>query len=232
MGVKWLGASLIALIAASASGCAVLGTDTLADAARSSFADGMSPQINAQLIRLRGVPFGQLYMRFVGKEEAVFLLSEQNLQGGYDLWVGSGGVKLAMQGPNIHHTEGLLVDVTASQPLRDGAIWAYLRGETDEIRPQGPAVIWMTTSDAEGWAEHTATVESIEEVLYSGFAYTGLALKVEESVTVTGRRGAFRRLYWIEPRTRALLRMSTPIGLDARPVVLEWIRVPDRTDAR
>jgi hypothetical protein len=229
---RWLGAGLLALSALSTSGCAVFGTETLAEAARSSFADGMSPQIREQLIRLRDVPYGQLYMRFVGKEEAVFLLSEQNLQGGYDVWVGSAGVKLAMQGPFIHHTEGLLVDVTASQPVRDGAIWAYLRGETDEIRPQSPSVVWMKTSDTADWVEHTATVESIQEVLYSGFAYTGLALKIEERVSVTGLRGEFRRVYWIEPRTRSLLRMITPIGRDDRSIVLEWIRVPDRTAAR
>jgi hypothetical protein len=227
-----IGASLLVLSALSTSGCAVFGTETLAEAARTAFSDEMSPAIKYQLTRLRSVPFAQLYVRFVGKEEAVFLLGEQNIPGGYDLWVGSAGVKLAMQGPNIHFTDGLLVDITAAQPVRDGAVWAFLRGETDEIRPQSPSAIWMTTSDAEDWVEQTATVESIQEVLYSGFAYTGLAIKVEERVSVTGRRGEFRRLYWIEPRTRSLLRMSTQIGLDDRPIVLEWIRVPDRSDAR
>jgi hypothetical protein len=226
------GAGLLGLAAMSTSGCAVFGTETLAEAARTAFSDEMSPAIKTQLTRLRSVPFAQLYVRFVGKEEAVFLLAEQNVPGGHDLWIGSAGVKLAMQGPNILYTEGLLVDITAAQPVRDGAVWAFLRGETDEIRPQSAAVVWMTTSDTEGWVEQTATVESIQEVLYAGFAYTGLAIKVEERVQVTGRRGEFRRLYWIEPRTRALLRMSTQIGTDDRPIVLEWIRVPDRADSR
>jgi hypothetical protein len=229
---RFIGVGLLSIAALSTSGCAVFGTETLADAARSSLSDEMSPEIKMQLMRLRSVQFAQLYVRFVGKEEAVFLLGEQNIPGGYDLWIGSAGVRLAMQGPNIHHTEGLLVDITASQPVRDGAVWAYLRNETDEIRPQSPSVVWLTTSDSEGWLEQTATVESIQEVLYSGFAYTGLAIKVEERVRVTGRRGEFRRLYWIEPRTRALLRMSTQIGADDRPIVLEWIRVPDRADTR
>lgn len=232
MSADRIAAWILLLSSALLSGCNLFGTQKVVDAARVSFSSDMSPEIRRQLERLRDVPYGQLYVRYSGQEEAVFLLAEQNLPGGYDLWIGSSGVKLAMQGASVRYTEGMLTDITASQSVRNGSVAVFLRRESDEIRPQDPSIVWLKTSESDQWVEQTAVVESIEEVLYAGMAYTGTVLKVVERVWVTGQRGDFERLLWIEPRTRSLLRMSTRIGTDDRPIVLEWVRVPDRADPR
>ncbi|MGB0219090.1 MAG: YjbF family lipoprotein [Sinimarinibacterium flocculans] len=223
----------VTLVGILLSGCnALVGTSGLVDAARDVFSDDISPEIRAQLRGLRDIPYAQLYVRFAGTEEAVFLLAEQKLPGGQDLWIGSGGVKLAMQGPHVRFTDGMVIDIIESESVRDGAVWAFLQGETDEIQPYDPSVVWIKTSESREWIEQRAVAEQVQEVIYQGFAYTGPAIKISERVQVTGQRGEFRRLYWIEPRTRSLLRMSTQIGTDSRPIVLEWVRTPDRRDSR
>jgi hypothetical protein len=220
------------LLATLLGGCNMLGFGGLVEATRDTFSNDMSPEIRTMLQRLRDVPYAQLYVRYAGTEEAVFLLAEQKLPGGQDLWIGSSGVRLTMQGPNIRFTDGMIIDIEGSESVRDGAVRSFLLGETDEIQPYDPSVTWLKTSEAEDWIELRAVADQVQEVVYQGFAYTGPALKVTERVQVTGQRGEFRRLYWIEPRTRALLRMTTQIGADSRPIILEWVRTPDRRDER
>ncbi|MES0872495.1 hypothetical protein [Sinimarinibacterium thermocellulolyticum] len=231
-GARFVVALGVLLVAAPLTGCNTLGIGGIVEAARDTLADDMSPEIRTYLRRLHDMPYAQLYVRYAGTEEAVFLLAEQKLAGGQDLWIGGGGVKLALQGPHIRYSDGMIIDIEASEPVRDGAVWSYLQGETDEIQPHDPSVIWLKTSESEHWIEQRALAEQVQEVAYQGYAYAGPALEVSERVQVTGQRGQFRRLYWIEPRSRTLLRVRTQIGTDSRPIVIEWLRVPDRRDTR
>lgn len=231
-GRRLAAAVVLVLVAGAVSGCAVGGVGMVVEAARESFADEMSPRIKRELSRLQEMPYAQLYARFPDREEAVFLLAEQNPDLGQDLWIGSGGVSLAMEGPNIRYTQGLSTDITASESVRDGAVALHMKRKVNEVLPTEASVLWLHAAAATDWLEQIGTIERVQEVYYQGFAYTGPAIRVSERVRTTGKAGSFRRVFWIEPRTRSLLRMETRIWPESRPIVLEWVRVPNRADAR
>ncbi|MDP9141791.1 MAG: YjbF family lipoprotein [Pseudomonadota bacterium] len=204
----------------------------MTEAAQQTFAEGMSPAMRARIETTIDAPYAQLYVRLTGQEELVLILAEQKVGHSGDLWIGGGGVKLFIDNSLIRHSEGLLTDIVRTEVLRAGPVSAYLRGEVDVIDRHSPSVVWMQTSQSPEWIEQVAQVVRVQDVSFSSLAYQGPAIEVVERVQVTGLRENFDRVLWIEPRTRALLRMSTKMGKADSPLLLEWVRLPDRSDNR
>lgn len=228
-----LGAATLAAVSLTAGCVAAPGyVELLKEAVTESFVEGMSAPVRNRLNQLREVPYAQLYVRSLSGEEAVFILAEQDRASGYDLWIGSSGVTFVMDRLYLRHTDGLLVDVEGSELVREGALLRYLHGEDVRIDVGDSSVMWLRTSASVEWQEQIGAIQSVQDVGYQGFAYTGPALRVVENVTVTGQPGGFERRYWIETGTRSLLRMETRLVSDAEPMILEWIRTPDRADRR
>ncbi|MDD3764810.1 MAG: YjbF family lipoprotein [Nevskiales bacterium] len=213
-------------------GCGIRNLDLVADSARNTFTSGISPDVAVGIQRLREMPYAQMYGRFGKREEAVFILAEQNKANGRDLWIGGLGVSLVMQGADLIATDGLAHDLVASESIRSGAVQLYLDGTADAVLPAEKSVRLLKASASDEWFEQIATVERVQEVYYQGLAYSGPAIRVTERVRTTGQRGSFRRETWIESSRRAVLRVHTQMSAASDPIVLEWIRVPDRADPR
>jgi len=226
-----LRAAMLVLATAMTSGCVVTGVSPMIEAVRDSYRDDISKSMQRDLLRLRDIPYAQLYARFPDREEAVFLLAQQDPVLRQDLWIGSHGVSMVIQGPAIRSTSGLTTDIAAGEPLQPGAVAQYLAG-SGELRVGAQSVGWLQPAGSRNWIEQIGTVEQLQNVEYEGFAYTGPALRITERVRTTGKPGSFQRRFWVEPRARALLRMETRLLPDSGQIVLEWIRVPDRSDSR
>lgn len=230
--VAALGRGLGALALVSLSGCAYVNLGPLPASVESSFEGEMSGFVALQLQKLRSMPYGQLYVREPSGRELVFILSEQDARRDLSIWQGSGGVSLTLQGPTIRQSSGMQVDVVRSETAQEGGLARYLARRTDELRVVDQGTTFVQTSESDRLLEQTSTIESVQQVYYQGFAYTGPALRVIEQVQTTGQPSSQRRVSWIETRTRSLLRMETPVAPDTDPVTIEWIRVPNRLDPR
>src|SRR5690606_36969865 len=135
---------------------------------------------------------------------------------------------LTLQGTTILNSGGMQVDVVRAETAQDGGLARYLARRTDELRVIEQGTTFVQTSESDRMLEQISTIESVTQVYYQGFAYTGPAMRVIEQIRTTGYPSTQQRVSWIETRTRSLLRMETPVAPDSDPVTIEWIRVPNR----
>lgn len=224
-------APAVTAVAFLLGGCAINNVDVLVESIRDSFVDDVSDEMRGNIAKLQWMAYAQMYVRLPDRKEAVFILSEHS-KGEPDVWIGGNGVAIAFDAPLVSWTSGLDSDIDFSVPVKDGALAQYLRSASDDVFADAPSVVWMRRRGSSDWIEQVSWIEERQEVYFQGLAYTGPALRITEQVRTTGRPETIERRYWIETRTRTLLRMEGPLFAGTEPLVFEWIRVPDPSESR
>lgn len=215
-----------AALALVLGGCAINHVGALVESIRESFVDDISDDMRRSIGQLQKMAYAQMYVRLPDRKEAVFILSEHR-KGEPDVWIGGNGVMLAFDPPLVRWTSGFDSDLDFAVSVKDGALAQYLRSMSDTIFSDAPSVVWVRRRGGNDWIEQVSWISDRQEVYFEGIAYTGPALRITEQVRTTGSAETIERKYWIETKTRSLLRMEGALLAGTKPLIFEWIRVPD-----
>lgn len=208
------------------SACYITNVGTVADAAKAEFRQDLSPSVKKKLDRLSQLNYAQMIGRFPERLEAVFLLAEKSPKSSREKWIGGGGISLVTDRGFLVKTEGLLPGISASEIVRAGAIADFLSGKSESLADGNKSVQKIQDANLGQWFELTGAVEKSQDIYYESDVFSGLVKEVTEKVTVTGHSGSLKRVYWIESKTRSLLRVEGDFAPDLKNVSLIWLRVP------
>ncbi len=211
------------------SGCQINNIGLVSDAARATFLEDFTPATKRKLSKIHELTYAQLAVRWSDRQEVLFLLASRNKSLDEFSWIGGSGVKLSTQGPFVATTQGFASDIETSEVVEKGAIHAYLLRETDSLEAGKPSVQRIRNAKQQNWIQLVGGVTRVQLVYYQSLAFTGVVQEVRETVRVDGL-STLKRTYWIEPKTRSLLRIQGDLTEDLRNVVLVWTRVPDQQD--